>query len=149
MNDTEKLFHHILVPTDGSQTSNAAGELAIKMAATHQASLIFVYVIDDSVVEKLIRSLRQDRDTVIRNLRHSGQQYLDHLVHMTAHTNLKSTKIICQGNPWNEIDRLARKERVDLIVMGQVGRSLGNRMVIGPVAERVIEITACPVLVVK
>lgn len=149
MNPAEKLFHHILVPTDGSQTSNAAGELAVQIAAIHQASLTFVYVIDDSVVEKLIRSLHQDRETVIRNLRHSGQQYLDYLVRLTAHTNLTSNKVICQGNPWNEIDRLARSSRVDLIVMGQVGRSLGQRMVIGPVAERVIEIAACPVLVMK
>ncbi len=149
MNDTERLFHHILVPTDGSETSNAAGELAVQIAGIHHANLTFVYVIDDSVVEKLIRSLHQDRETIIRNLRHSGEKYLDLLVRMTTSTNLKSNKVICQGNPWNEIDRLARKERVDLIVMGQVGRSLGQRMVIGPVAERVIEITACPVLVVK
>ena len=149
MNETNGIFHHILVPTDGSQPSNDAGEVAMQLAQIHHARLTFIYVVDDSVVEKLSVSMRKNRETVIRELRHSGQQYLDHLVRMTRNTDLKTNTVICQGNPWNEIDQLARKEGVDLIVIGQVGRSLARHTVIGPVAERVIQIAPCPVLVTK
>ncbi|MBN2046419.1 MAG: universal stress protein [Anaerolineaceae bacterium] len=143
------LFHHILVPTDGSQPSIKAGELAVQLALIHHAILTFMYVIDDSVVDKLTVSLGDSKEKVTQNLRHSGQQYLDHLVRLTHNTNLKSNQVICGGIPWNEIDHLARKERVDLIIMGQVGRSGSRRLLIGPVAERVIELAPCPVLVVK
>ncbi|MEE4195003.1 MAG: universal stress protein [Anaerolineae bacterium] len=149
MNEIGQIFHHILVPTDGSQPSNDAGETAVQLALIHHARLTFVYVVDDSVVDKLTISMHKSRDNVIRDLNHSGQQYLDHLVRMTRNTDLKTNTVICQGNPWNEIDRLARKEGVDLIVIGQVGRSLARHTVIGPVAERVIQIAACPVLVIK
>lgn len=149
MNELNGLFHHILVPTDGSQPSNDAGEVAVQLAQIHHARLTFVYVVDDSVVDKLMVSMRKSKENVIQDLRHSGQQYLDHLVRMTRNMDLKTNTVICQGNPWNEIDRLTRKESVDLIVIGQVGRSLARHTVIGPVAERVIQIAACPVLVIK
>ena len=149
MEGVNGLFRHILVPTDGSQPSNSAGKLAIQLALTHHATLTFIYVIDDSVVDKLTVSLGEKKEKIIRDLRYSGQKYLDYLVYLTHNTNLKSTQIICQGVPWNEISRLARKENVDLIVMGQIGRSGSRRLLIGPVAERVIEISPCPVLVVK
>lgn len=149
MSEVASLFHHILVPTDGSDPSNDAGEAAIKLAKIHQARLTFVYVVDDSVVDKLSITMRKPKDAVIRELRHTGQQYLDDLVRKARNANLISDTVISQGNPWNEIDRLARKENVDLIVIGQVGRSLARHTVIGPVAERVIQIAACPVLVIK
>jgi len=149
MNEIDHLFHHILVPTDGSQPSNDAGEVAVQLALIHNARLTFVYVVDNSVVDKLSISTQKSKDTVIRELNHSGQQYLDYLVRMTRNTNIKTNTVICQGNPWAEIDRLARKEGVDLIVIGQVGRSLARQTVIGPVAERVIQIAHCPVLVTK
>jgi len=149
MNDIGGLFQHIMVPTDGSQASNSAGQMAVQLALVHQAALTFVYVIDDSVVDKLTISLREKRTKVVHDLRHSGQQYLDHLERLTRNTHLKTNQVFCEGLPWNEIDQLARKEHIDLIVMGQVGRSGSRRLLIGPVAERVIELSPCPVLVLK
>ena len=149
MNDINGMFRHILVPTDGSQASNSAGQMAVQIALIHHSMMTFVYVIDDSVVDKLTISLGEKKEKVVRDLRRSGQQYLDHLTRMTANTELKSNQVICQGVPWNEIDRISRNELVDLIVMGQVGRSGSRRLLIGPVAERVIELAPCPVLVTK
>ena len=149
MKDIGSLFHHILVPTDGSQPSTDAGEVAVQLALIHHARLTFVYVVDDSVIDKLTVSMRKTRETVTRELQHSGQQYLDSLVRMTYDTGLETNSIISHGNPWEEIDRIARKENVDLIVIGQVGRSLARHTVIGPVSQRVIQIAPCPVLVTK
>ena len=149
MNDINGMFRQILVPTDGSQASNSAGQMAVQIALIHHSMMTFVYVIDDSVVDKLTISLGEKKEKVVRDLRRSGQQYLDHLTRMTANTELKSNQVICQGVPWNEIDRISRNELVDLIVMGQVGRSGPRRLLIGPVAERVIELAPCPVLVTK
>jgi len=38
---------------------------------------------------------------------------------------------------------------VDMIVMGSIGRRGMNRILIGSVAERVIEYAPCPVLVLR
>jgi nucleotide-binding universal stress UspA family protein len=44
---------------------------------------------------------------------------------------------------------LAAKERVDLVVMGTVGRRGPRRRLIGSVPQRVIDASEAPVLVVK
>ena len=89
------------------------GPLLSSWPKFNQSTLTFVYVVDDSVVDKLSISMRKPKDAVIRELRHTGQQYLDDLVRKARNANLQSDTVISQGNPWNEIDRLARKENVD------------------------------------
>ena len=47
------VFQHILVPTDGSDPSIAAGKLAINLAASNGAHLTGVFVVDDVVVDSV------------------------------------------------------------------------------------------------
>jgi nucleotide-binding universal stress UspA family protein len=44
---------------------------------------------------------------------------------------------------------IAKNFGINLIVMGTYGRRGAERILIGSVAERVIEYSSCPVLVVK
>jgi nucleotide-binding universal stress UspA family protein len=52
------------------------------------------------------------------------------------------------GDPAEEILRYARREPVELIVVGTHGRSGVSRLLLGSVAERVVRGARCPVLVV-
>jgi nucleotide-binding universal stress UspA family protein len=53
------------------------------------------------------------------------------------------------GDPGNEIAAYAQKLDADLIVMPSHGRSGLNRLLIGSVAERVVRLAHCPVLVLR
>ena len=53
------------------------------------------------------------------------------------------------GHPVEQILETARREHVDLIVMGTHGRSGLEHMMLGSVAERVIRLAPCPVMVVR
>ena len=53
------------------------------------------------------------------------------------------------GDPAAAIVRLAKEEKVDLIVMGTHGRSGLSRALLGSVAEAVVRRAPCPVLMVK
>ena len=79
----------------------------------------------------------------------SAQQYLDYLSRLAANASLSSDQIIRYGMPYIEIEKLAREKKVDLIIIGQISHSGPRRMLIGSVAQRVIENTPCPVLIVK
>jgi nucleotide-binding universal stress UspA family protein len=58
--------------------------------------------------------------------------------------------LACQrGTPFVEIVRYARREVIDLIVMGTHGRGAIAHMLLGSVAERVIRKAPCPVLTVR
>jgi nucleotide-binding universal stress UspA family protein len=142
-------FHHLLVPTDGSSLSVTAGQLAVRLAAFHRARLTFVYVVDTSVAEALADTPDKIVEQMEQELALTGQRYLDYLCRLAADVGLEANQIIRYGVPYREIERLAREQNVDLIVIGQVGQRGPRRILIGSVTERVVEYAPCAVLVVK
>jgi nucleotide-binding universal stress UspA family protein len=149
MAESRSIFRHIMVPTDGSQSSVVAGRLAIRLAVAHQARITFAYVVDDAVVNDLAGVSGRMGQQVQRELELTGQRYLDYLSRLAVNAGLETRSEIRCGVPYSEIESLAREEGVDLIVIGQVGRRGPRRVLIGSVAERVVEYAPCPVLVVK
>ncbi|MGK7953593.1 MAG: universal stress protein [Xenococcaceae cyanobacterium] len=53
------------------------------------------------------------------------------------------------GNTSSEIANYAQEIAADLIVMPSHGRTGANRFLIGSVAERVVRLSPCPVLILK
>ena len=53
------------------------------------------------------------------------------------------------GDPGHEITEFAERVKADLIVMPSHGRTGLSRLLIGSVAERVIRLAHCPVLVLR
>ncbi len=148
-------FRHILVPTDGSQSSIHAGQYAIRWAAGFSARITFVYVVDTKVAHELVGVSRsagvaqKGADQVHGELEQSGQRYLDYLCRMASEAGVSAECVMRRGVPYQEIADVARELGVDLIVIGQVGSRGSQNIRIGSVAERVIEHAPCPVLVVK
>jgi nucleotide-binding universal stress UspA family protein len=149
MAEMQALFHHILVPPDGSQLSMTVGRLAVQLAALHRARITFVYVVDDTVVEELAAVSGRVAKRVQSELELSGQRSLDYLSRLASEADLTANQVMRHGVPYREITNLAREQGVDLIVIGQVGSRGPRRILIGSVTERVIEHAPCPVLVVK
>jgi nucleotide-binding universal stress UspA family protein len=149
MAETQALFRHILVPADGSQPSVAAGRLAVQLAAVHRARITFVYVVDSSAIGEMTGTLRKTAQQVQHELELAGQRCLNHLACLAANADLTADQVIRYGTPYSEVERLAREQQVDLIVIGQVGHRGPRRILIGSVTERLIECAPCPVLVVK
>jgi len=142
-------FTSILVPTDGSEYSVAAGRLAIELAASYNARLTFVYVLDEAIIGELAQSSQKTRQEIRRELAENGQRYLDYMGRLAQRRGIAADKVLREGTPHVEIVDEARKRSADLIVMGQVGRRGPRRILIGSVAERVIEYAECPVLIAK
>jgi nucleotide-binding universal stress UspA family protein len=142
-------FSYVLVPTDGSEYSVAAGRLAIDIAHTYGARLGCLYVIDRVVVNELSRFGDKSTDQVRRELEDKGQSALNYLERLAADWGLKAELFLREGVPHTEILALSRQLGADLIVVGQVGVRGPRRMLIGSVAERVIEAAECPVLIAK
>ena len=53
------------------------------------------------------------------------------------------------GDPGTEIVRLAENEQADVIIMPSHGRTGLSRLFLGSVAERVLRLARCPVLVLR
>ena len=143
------LFHHVLVPTDGSENSVKAAELAFRIAQASGARVTLIYVIDSGVISEIARFARHQEAEVRQDLVHNGDHYLDFLETLAQRAHLPVQREIREGVPFEEIVNAAGSLGVDLIVMGHVGHRGPRRILIGSVTERVIEFAACPVLVVK
>ena len=78
----------------------------------------------------------------------TAQEMMDAFVKKHVRSYKKSTVRIIPGLPAAQIVSLAKKEKVDLVVMGTHGRSGWQRFVLGSVADRVLRDAPCPVLTI-
>lgn len=139
----------ILMPTDLSENSKAPLEYALALADKFDAEMHLLHVIQDaasliagpdgfySVPEGFYQEMRDD-----------AVRRLDEFVEPARRPGKGVVREIKEGAPFVEIIRYARKQGIDLIVMGTHGRSGLSHLLIGSVAERVVRKAPCPVLTV-
>lgn len=142
-----KNTQNILIPTDGSDYSLRAAEYGISIAKMLGAQVMVVYVLDEIVLEQISRA--SEREEVERELKNDGQRYINYVLSLAGKEGVKAASIIAKGRPFEQIVHIAKGLKMDLIVMGTYGLRGSDRILIGSVAERVIEYSSCPVLVIK
>ena len=106
-----------------------------------------IYVIDTVILNEISKGT--EKAVIERELREKGDRYLKYVTEIAEKENLKVQSILTIGEPHDQIVNYADSLRVNLIVMGTYGRRGAARLLIGSVAERVIEYSPCPVLVVR
>jgi nucleotide-binding universal stress UspA family protein len=135
----------ILVPIDFSDYSKSTIDFASIIAERFAATLILVHVIESfpySVTDTLqLVEHRKALETLARTLLHNLSDDL-------RSRNLAVKTHLVWGNPSREILAKARREKVDLIVMGTHGRTGLPHLVLGSVAEKTIRLSRIPVLTV-
>lgn len=147
MKFSSETIKRILVPTDGSDYSIHAAEYALSIAKTHEAQITVLYVLDEVVIDRFTKVT--DREDIERELKADGERYINYVLGLAQKSGVKASSLIVKGRPFEQIVHLANGLNVDLIVMGTYGHRTAERILIGSVAERVIEYSHSPVLVVK
>jgi nucleotide-binding universal stress UspA family protein len=154
----ERIFRRALVPIDGSNCSMEAGEFAIRLARGYGLEILALHVIDETALASLSRLARKGEEELRKELHREGEHYLNYLAELAAREGVQLQKLIEGGTPHRVIVDIAERERVDLILIGKVGRRgpISQRKIraqggilIGSVTERVIEAAKCPVLVMR
>ena len=132
----------IVVPVDFSELSRAALDRALEISEGSIVHVVHVLaeltamepgnlygsVTDESRVESTNKYIRKKL---------SDAKYADVRIHVMI------------GDPGREITQLAESENADLIVLPSHGYGFFKHMLLGSVAERVIRLAHCPVLVLK
>jgi nucleotide-binding universal stress UspA family protein len=137
----------IVVGIDFSEGSDAALKRAFELAAVFDAVVDVVHVLQPEVIfapAGLGVVALPDAPEFYRKL----EAALDERARKAA-----PHKIVCETNsltgfPPHELVEHARKTGADLIVVGTHGRTGVQHAVLGSVAERVVQRSFCPVLVV-
>jgi len=145
----DRIFRRVLIPTDGSDTSVAAARLAFRVAHSFDARVDLLFVVDLRLCQELRRFDPREFEEIQHELVDQGERVVGVLRDEGERRGLSVTSQVRPGDPFEEIVAHARDRGADLIVMGHVGRSPHTRVLLGSVAERVLEFAPCPVLVVK
>ncbi len=144
---SSETIQKILIPTDGSEHSIRAAEYGISIAKVHDAQIMVVYVVDEVVTDQFAKGA--EREAVEAELKNDGQRFIHYALGLAEKEGVKGTSMLVRGRPFEQIVNIAKGLNIDLIVMGTYGRRGADRILLGSVAERVIEYSPCPVLVVK
>lgn len=133
----------ILVATDGSRYSRAAAERAVDFAKSYGGELRVVSVVD--VPAEFYAEAPKAVDGMIRK----AKGFIKDVRFRAGSTGVKTEGFVGEGEAYQVITDLARKEGVDVTVMSSHGRTGLGRLLMGSVAEKVIGHSSCPVLVVR
>ena len=135
----------ILVATDFSPTSIKALQYAQALAHEFQAALHLVNVLDVQFETPTLAPLYLTDAEVERRLR----QRLHDIATIYAEPIRKGRCHARQGRACDEVGRVARRIKADLIVIATRGYSGFKHMVMGSTTERIIRHADRPVLIVR
>ena len=139
----------MLCASDFSPASRPALRLAQELARALKAKLILFHAYETSVPigngGYLPPSVMQEMLTTTRDAAARG---LERLARSSPGKGVRISTLLAEGPAAAAIVRAAKKQRVNLVVMGTHGRTGVRRLLMGSVADRVIRTASCPVLVV-
>ena len=131
----------ILVAVDFSDGSRKALAIADKIASKFRTKLILVHVIHDPATAPGFYAAKKAGEKVLHNM-------MNDFARKSLPKGRKVDKRVIPGLPAAQIVYLAKKEEVDLIVMGTHGLSGLKRLMIGSVVDKVMRASPIPVLAV-
>jgi nucleotide-binding universal stress UspA family protein len=132
-------FERVLVPTDGSDTSAAAVDHGLSLAAAYGASVRFVFVSDIYSMSTIPKS-REEREY--------GEALIDSLVERADEEGVPASGTVRAGFPHEEILAEVDQTGADLVVMSSHGRTGVGRYLMGSVTEKVVRLSDVPILTV-
>jgi nucleotide-binding universal stress UspA family protein len=144
-------YNKILVPIDGSKIALKAAGHAINMAKSMNSEIEVIHVIpeveeeEEDIEKKFLEDKIEESVDLFSEL--FGLSYISQIEEVCSTQSVTMTKVIKHGDPGPKIVAEAKKQDIDLIVMGRRSEKNTEKPV-GNVAEYVLQNSKCPVLIV-
>lgn len=126
-----------MIPTDGSEFSLRAEDVATAVAKNFKAKLAVVHIID----EKLIYPFEV--------LEEEGNTILNKAALKAKEQGVDAEQVLIVGNPASDMSKIVEKTGADLVVIGTHGKTGLTKLLMGSVAETTLKTVEVPVLLVK
>ncbi|WP_424004780.1 universal stress protein [Haloarcula salina] len=162
------MYDDILFPTDGSHGASAAFEHARDIAATYDATLHVLTVVDTSSPhigmtaegrdEGATGMIAAEHDAIEPGMVSEEHDIGDAIVERatglvdeaaSAAGDVETVTAVSGGDPHSAILDYAAEHDIDLVVMGTHGRTGIERYLLGSIAEKVVRTSDVPVLTVR
>jgi nucleotide-binding universal stress UspA family protein len=145
------MFHKILVPVDGSSSSEQGLDEAIVLARESRGELVLLHVLE-SIPLGMEMATADTWRTVLDSLRTQGQAVLDAASRKATAQGVRVSTQLEEFPALRVADvilKVAQDRSCDLIAMGTHGRRGFSHLMLGSDAERVVRASPGPVLLVR
>jgi universal stress protein A len=142
-------IRRILAPTDFSDVSVDTVISASELARHFGADLLVAHVIPPVPTLPSDPHFNFEVPAYQEALRENAERRLREAVRSLVDGGIEARTMVTHGDPAREIVRIARDERVDLIVIATHGLTGWQHIVFGSVAEKVVRTADRPVLTVR
>ncbi|HPS92662.1 MAG TPA: universal stress protein [Methanothrix sp.] len=145
------MIKRIMIATDGSDASRRAAMLAVDIARQATGSITAVYVIETERLSRLpgISTLPELKEKLLALMQAEGQQATQFVEDQAIAAGVSCQKILASGRAIEELIKISQQQEIDLIIMGSMGRTGMEKILLGNVAEKVVKKSAIPVLLAK
>jgi nucleotide-binding universal stress UspA family protein len=138
-------YTKILVPTDGSEYSYAAGKHAVYIAKEIGAKIFALNVINSGLAFHAGIHYAESKS----EMEQEGKKATGRIKDLCGEYGVDCEELIVDGKPQDVIVEVANKANIDCIVIGSLGMSAIERVLIGSVSDNVLRHARCPVLMVR
>lgn len=140
------MYKNILIPLDGSKLAEAILPAALALAKPG-CRLILMRVTPDLWIDDPLTP--EQREDFLAKIAQDCQKYLDALAQGLRKEGRCVEVWVTAGEPAEQIIEVATTAQCDLIAMATHGHSGWQRLMLGSVADKVIQHAAIPVLLVR
>jgi len=138
----------ILVPIDFSPHADAVVEWAAHLAEEHGSTLVLLHAYHLPVEFQQLEGAYLPAE-FWTNVKADAERTLASHAVVLRERGLAVEECVREGYPATVIEEEASRQGVDLIVIGSRGLSGLKHLLLGSIAERVVQKAHCPVLTVK
>lgn len=168
------MFKRIMVPVETKEKSEIAIKIAYDMAELHKSEVILFNVINpkslmvatepeeereeaeegeetgEAKSEEMEETLTDiEREERRKALEEDRYKMLYSIKRTAPSDRMKVFIDIVEGDPATKISEMARKNKVDLIIMPKSGKIGPRRVLVGDIALKVAEITEIPLMMIS
>ena len=135
----------ILCPIDFSQHAELVVEWAIHLAQEHDSEVLLLHAYHLPVEFQQLEGAYLPAD-FWDSVKQEAERSLAIYAERARTASVSVREIVREGYPASVIQEEAREENADMIVMGSRGLSGLKHLLLGSIAERVVQKAHCPVL---
>jgi nucleotide-binding universal stress UspA family protein len=146
--DIAMASQRFLVPIDFSEYANQALEYALTLAGKLDARVTLLHVIQSVPLGGVDMGVTLPY-TYLQDLEAEIMQSMEACLARVTAAGREGDIVVVHGVPFHEILETAKSQKVDLIVMGTHGRTGLQHILLGSVAEKVVRLAPCPVLIAR
>ena len=145
------MFKHLLLPTDGSEASQATLLEGVRLAKELNARITGISVVPEFHVLTFNTMMIEDtREVFIAESRSQALKYLAVLNQAANESGVPcETEVMLGDHPYEAILRACESKGCDLIVMASHGRRGVQALLVGSETQKVLTHSKVPVLVYR